>query len=239
VGVEVTAAVDGYHLPAALNPALTAGALNSYRRNEPLSHPRKRHFRQSAGRRIKTLYDPKRTHQPANRARFGGDDLLADVFQHLLSQEVKRDIANDIIDALTAKYPGGDRFDTPGQIISSISTILKQKRNGAEAQLRPKSGCQVVAVVGPTGVGKTTTVAKLAARHAIERNKNVALISLDSDRVGGTGDLKVYAKAIGIPIKAAATPSAFKAAVNEFRKFDMVLVDTSGFNPEFFSYKPL
>ena len=234
VGVEVTAAVDGYHLPAEFNPALNAGALNSYRHNEPISlgTPRKRHFRQSAGSRIKTLYDRKRTHQPANRARLGGDDLLADVFQHLLSQEVKRDIANDIIDALTAKYQGGERFDTPGRIISSISNILKQKRNGAEAQFRPKSGCQVVAVVGPTGVGKTTTVAKLAARHAIERHKNVALISLDSDRVGGTGDLKVYAKAIGIPVKAAATSSAFKATVNEFRKFDMVLVDTSGFNPQ-------
>ena len=167
VGVEVTAAVDGYQLPAALKPALTAGALNSYRRNETISHPSKRNFRQSVGSRIKTLYGRKRAHQPANSARSGGDDLLADVFQHLLSQEVKRDIANDIIDALTAEYPGGGRFDTSGQIISSISKILKQKRNGAEAQLRTKSGCQVVAVVGPTGVGKTTTVAKLAARHAV------------------------------------------------------------------------
>ena len=72
--------------------------------------------------------------------------------------------------------------------------------------------------MGPTGVGKTTTVAKLAARHTIERHKDVALISLDSDRVAGTADLKVYANAIGVPVKAAATPSAFKAAVNEFRK---------------------
>ena len=234
VGVEVTAAVDGYQLPAPLKPALTAGALNSYRRNETSTPgtPPKPNFRESVGSRIKSLYGRKRAHQPANSARSGGDDLLADVFQHLLSQEVKRDIANDIIDALTAEYPGGGRFDTSGQIISSISNILKQKRNGAEAQLRTKSGCQVVAVVGPTGVGKTTTVAKLAARHAVERHKNVALISLDCDRVGGTEDLKVYAKVIGVPVKAAAKPSAFKAAVNEFRKFDMVLVDTSGFNPQ-------
>jgi flagellar biosynthesis protein FlhF len=232
VSVEVTAAVDGYHPPAALDRALTAGAVNSYRRNESASQPPKCNFRQSVGSRIKTLYGRKRAHQPAYRARSGGDDLLADVFQHLLSQEVKRDIANDIVDALTVEYAGGGRFDTTGQIISSISNILKQKRNGAEAPLRAKSGCRVIAVVGPTGVGKTTTVAKLAARHAVERHKNVALISLDSDRVGGIEDLKVYAKVIGVPLKAAATPSAFKAAVNEFRKFDMVLVDTSGFNPK-------
>jgi flagellar biosynthesis protein FlhF len=90
----------------------------------------------------------------------------------------------------------------------------------------------VLAVVGPTGVGKTTTVAKLAAWYAIECQKNVALISLDSDRIGGIRDMKVYAQAIGIPVKAAATPAAFEMAVKEFRKFDIVLVDTTGFNPK-------
>ena len=234
LGVEVTAAVDGSHLPAKIKPVLNASALNSYQRNatRSLATPPKRNFRQSVGSRIKTLYGRKRPLQPAETTRSGKDDLLADVFQHLLSQEVKRDIANDIIDALTAAYSAGERFDTTGQVTSSISNILKQKRNGAERQHRKKSGCRVVAVVGPTGVGKTTTIAKLAARHAIERNKNVAIISLDSDRVGGREDLKVYAKAIGVPIKAAATPAAFNTAVNEFRKFDTVLVDTSGFNPK-------
>jgi flagellar biosynthesis protein FlhF len=234
LGVEVTAAVDGSHLPAEIKPVLNASALNSYQRNATPSFGMlpKRSFRQSVGSRKKTLYGRKQPLQPADTTRSGKDDLLADVFQHLLSQEVKRDIANDIIDALKAVYSGGGRFDTTGQVISRISNILKQKRNGAETQHRKKSGCQVLAVVGPTGVGKTTTVAKLAARHAIEHNKNVAIISLDSDRVGASEDLKVYAKAIGVPIKAAATPSAFNAAVNEFRKFDTVLVDTSGFNPK-------
>ena len=234
LGVEVTAAVDGSHLPAEIKPVLNAGAINSYRRNSSRSFgsPPKRNFRQSVGSRIKTLYGRKRPQQPVNTTRSDRDNLLADVFQHLLSQEVKRDIANDVVDALKAEYSGGGRFDTTGQVISSISHILKQKRNRVGTQQRSKSGCQVVAVVGSTGVGKTTTVAKLAARYVIERHKNVAIISLDSDRVGGTGDLKIYAKAIGIPVKAAATAAAFKAAVDEFRKFDMVLVDTSGFNPK-------
>jgi len=234
LGVEVTAAVDGSHLPAEIKPVLNASALNSYRRNATpgLAAPAKRNFRQSVGSRIKTLYGRKRPLQPIDMTRSGKDDLLADVFQYLLSQEVKRDIANDIIDALKAVYSGDKRFDTTGQIIASISNILKQKRIGAAPPHRKKTGCQVVAVVGPTGVGKTTTVAKLAARHAIERNQKVAIISLDSDRIGGREDLKVYAKAVGVPIKAAATPFAFTAAVNEFRKFDTVLVDTSGFNPQ-------
>ncbi len=233
VGVEVTAAVDGYHLPAEIKPALTTTALNTYRQNAnySLRSTPRRNSRQSVGSRIKTLYNRKRSDRPANTTRSGNDDFIADVFQHLLSQEVKRDIANDIIDALKAVH-SDTRFNRTGQVIPKISNILKQKRNRTEAPLHTASGCKVLAVVGPTGVGKTTTVAKLAARYAIERQKNVALISLDSDRIGGVGDLKVYAQAIGVPVKAAATPAAFEAAVKEFRKFDIVLVDTSGFNPK-------
>ena len=233
VGVEVTAAVDGYHLPAEIRPALTTSALNSYHQNAAYSlrTTPKRNSRQSVGSRIKSLYNRKRPYPPTNAARSGDDDFIADVFQHLLSQEVKRDIANDIIEALKAVH-SDTRFDTTSQITPKISKILKQKGNRIKAPLRAATGCKVLAVVGSTGVGKTTTVAKLAARYAIELQKNVALISLDSDRVGGVGDLKVFAQAIGVPVKAAATPAAFQEAVKEFRKFDIVLVDTSGFNPK-------
>ena len=233
VGVEVTAAVDGYHISAEVNSALAVGALNSYRRNATISHGilSKGNSQQSFGSRIKTLYDRKRSHRPAKTKGSANDDVLADVFQHLLSQEVKRDIVNEIIDALEDIY-SDSRIDTSGRVVSDISNILKHKRNGAKALVGKATGCKVIAVVGPTGVGKTTTVAKLAARYVIEHHKNVALLSLDSDRVGGTGDLKVYAKAIGVPFKAAATPAAFKAAVHESRKSDIVIVDTCGFNPQ-------
>ena len=233
VGVEVTAAVDGYHISTEVNPALAVSALNSYRRNAASSHGvlSKGNSQQSFGSRIKTLYDRKRSHRPAKITGSADDDVLADVFQHLLSQEVKRDIANEIIDALKDIY-SNSRIDTSGRVVSDISNILKHKRNGANALDGKASGCKVIAVVGPTGVGKTTTVAKLAARYVIEHHKNVALLSLDSDRIGGTGDLKVYAKAIGVPFKTATTPAAFKAAVHEFRKSDIVLVDTCGFNPK-------
>ena len=231
VGVEVTAAVDGYHLAAASRPALAAGVVNRYRLNEKSNLPSKRNFRQSVGSRIRSFYDRKPAAQSEEKMRLNSDDLLADVFQHLLSQEVKRDSANAIIDGLTAKHLVR-RFETTDQIVSSISNILERKRNGSGNRLCAKSGCQVLAVVGPTGVGKTTTVAKLAARYAIEEDKKVALISLDCDRVGGNADLKIYAKAMGLPLLTAATSSAFKDAVNEFREFDIILVDTSGFNPQ-------
>jgi flagellar biosynthesis protein FlhF len=228
-GVEVTAAVDGYPLADQISPALVAGAVSSYRRNETITQPSRQNFRRSVGSRIKSIYDRKRVPQLPPKGRFSGDDLLSDVFQHLVSQEVKRDIANDIIDRLAAKRPD-HRFETRDQIVGGISGILEQKIKGTRSRLRAPSGCRVMAIIGPTGVGKTTTVAKLAARYAIEEGKGVALISLDSDRVGGVTDLEVYAKAMGVPVVAAATQSAVRATVDEFRRFDRILVDTSGFN---------
>jgi len=230
-GVEVTAAVDAYHLPAALNSASYAGALNGYARNTAISGSKKRTLRKSIGSRVKTLAHRKQSHDFGNRVHFENDSVCADVFQHLLSQEVNRDIATEITDALTKQYQD-NRFETKAEIISKISDILRRKMNRAKVPLGAQTDFQVIAVVGPTGVGKTTTVAKLAAKHAIELKKRVALISLDSYRIGAAEQLKVYGRAIAVPVKTVTSLSGFQTALNEFRKFDLILVDTPGFNPE-------
>lgn len=231
VGVEVTAAIDAYHLPAALNSDSHAGRLEGHRRQPSINGSKKRNSRWSVGSRIKTLTRPKQIHHSQNRVRHENAVLGADVFQHLLSQEVDRDIANEITDALTGQYPD-NAFGTIAEIISKISNILSRKISLAKAPLRTRKGPRVIAVIGPTGVGKTTTVAKLAAKHAIALKEKVALISLDSYRIGATEQLKIYAKAMAIPLQTAATLSGFKAALNEFRELDLILVDTPGFNPE-------
>ena len=230
VGVEVTAAVDAYHLSAALNSASDAGGLNGYRRHTTINGSKRRTLKWSVGSRVKTLTHRKQIHQGGNRVRFEKDAVCADVFQHLLSQEVKREIANEIADVLTEQYQD-NRFETMAELISKISNILRRKISWAKEPLRVQTNSHVIALIGLTGVGKTTTVAKLAAKHAIELKKKVALISLDSYRVGAAEQLKIYARAIAIPIKTVTTLSGFKTALKEFRKFDLILVDTPGFNP--------
>ncbi len=86
---------------------------------------------------------------------------------------------------------------------------------------------QVIACVGPTGVGKTTTLAKLAARARLDLGRSVGVISLDTFRVGAVEQWQRYAALMGIPLHVAHELSGFQRALREVRS-DLVLVDTAG-----------
>lgn len=89
-------------------------------------------------------------------------------------------------------------------------------------------GRQVIAVVGPTGVGKTTTLAKLAARFALEQGKKVALVTADTFRIGAVEQLRTYARIMGVPLEIALSPEEVAAGVEKHRDKDVVLIDTVG-----------
>ena len=89
----------------------------------------------------------------------------------------------------------------------------------------------IYALVGPTGVGKTTTVAKIAARCALKHGaKNVALITTDCYRIGGQEQLRTYARILGIPVRVAKTHQELSDALNDLIDRRFVLVDTAGMN---------
>lgn len=88
--------------------------------------------------------------------------------------------------------------------------------------------CKVVAFVGTTGVGKTTSIAKLAAHYAVRRRARVAFVTADNYRVAAPEQLKVYADIIGVPTKIANDPDEMSAAVRAYREYDLVLIDTAG-----------
>jgi flagellar biosynthesis protein FlhF len=87
----------------------------------------------------------------------------------------------------------------------------------------------VVALVGPTGVGKTTSVAKLAARYLLRHGpKSVALITADDQRIGAHEQLKIYGQILDIPVRVARDHATLQAALSELRAHRLILIDTAG-----------
>jgi flagellar biosynthesis protein FlhF len=91
-----------------------------------------------------------------------------------------------------------------------------------------RQGRKIRAFVGPTGVGKTTTVAKLAARYALEKELSVGLITTDTYRIAAAEQLQVYGRIMDIPVAVAPKRNEFAKAVARFSDKDVILVDTPG-----------
>lgn len=102
----------------------------------------------------------------------------------------------------------------------------------ARSLIASPSKARAVMLVGPTGAGKTTTIAKLAAREALVHSKNVALVTLDSYRIGGEAQLRTFADLIGVPLTAAAHPAQLKKLLSDLSGFDRIFIDTAGRSPK-------
>lgn len=90
---------------------------------------------------------------------------------------------------------------------------------------------KTVIVTGPTGVGKTTTVAKLAAHYKLKEKRSVALITLDTYRVAAVEQLRMYANVIGVPLDVALTKRDALDCIRRLTKTELILIDTTGRSP--------
>ena len=94
-----------------------------------------------------------------------------------------------------------------------------------------QGGPKAVMIIGPTGVGKTTTIAKLAAQHALRHKRKVALITLDTYRVAAVEQLRIYGNILGISVDVALTCEDLASMLHSRRNADLILIDTAGRSP--------
>jgi flagellar biosynthesis protein FlhF len=140
------------------------------------------------------------------------------------------DVDPEVADALMAD------LSVEGATDPAYATTAKLERAIAQAiptegEFFARRGHRRVALVGPTGVGKTTTVAKIAAHAALKHQMKVALISLDTYRIGATEQISHYARLLNIPMITAHDRQSFVAALDKYADADLVLIDTAGRAP--------
>jgi flagellar biosynthesis protein FlhF len=126
---------------------------------------------------------------------------------------------------------GASRAAKKGE--AALRAFLKERMRSVVSvtgELLDQPGPALIACVGPTGVGKTTTLAKLAARARLDHGRTVAVISLDTFRVGALEQWHRYASLMGISFTAAHSADEFQQAVQNARA-ELVLVDTTGRSP--------
>jgi len=109
-----------------------------------------------------------------------------------------------------------------------VETIEKMLPPSQDVPLDTGSETRFIALVGPTGVGKTTTIAKLAAKLKLRQHLRVGLITVDTYRIAAVDQLKTYAEILDIPLEIVLTPEEMQQAVDRLADREVVLIDTSG-----------
>lgn len=158
-------------------------------------------------------------------------ERLMDQYLALLQQEVAEELAEEVVQDVRERLEGSDLEDSKacrGAVAGAIAELLPVDPTAGTLQPTGDHRPRVIALVGPTGVGKTTTVAKLAATFKLKQNKKVALITLDTYRIAAVDQLRTYASIIGVPLHVVLAPDDLRRAIGECAGFDAVLIDTAG-----------
>jgi flagellar biosynthesis protein FlhF len=158
-----------------------------------------------------------------------GGDMPAELrrLQMLLSrQEVQEDVAQGLIDDLRQSLTGQELCDAQ-TLHDRLLDLITHKIGTAGPASGPATG-KVIALIGPTGVGKTTTIAKLAANYKLQANKRVGLITIDTYRIAAVDQLRTYAQIIEVPLKVVLSVGELQQAIAAMKDLDVILVDTAG-----------
>ena len=158
-------------------------------------------------------------------------EILFHIFTDMIEAEVDEDLARELIERVR-KTMRPDNLGDPLLVKSRIAELIENEMSVAGPIPTPNGQRSLVALVGPTGVGKTTTIAKLAANYRLREKKRVGLITVDTYRIAAVEQLRTYADIIDLPMEVVSTPREMREAAARLSNLDLVLLDTAGRSPK-------
>lgn len=181
----------------------------------------------SIAKMMESTFDKPQKNEPSKPQSAQELKFVRILYKTLLDNEVDEKYINQILDEI-------EKFLRPGNSLDVILSNVYQKlvlRFGQPETIKVNGKKpRVVFFVGPTGVGKTTTIAKIASKFKVNYNKNIAFITADTYRIAATDQLRTFANILDTPLSVIYTATELNSAVAEYEQADVIFVDTAGFS---------
>lgn len=176
---------------------------------------------------MKKLLESMKYAPPVELSQF--PDELQTMLRYLKKQGIADKVITEIGNSMFTYMKETKQDLTMDMQLEHVKTFFKE-----QIEAFPFGGIsfekKYINVLGPTGVGKTTTIAKIAARTLLEKKKKVGFITTDTYRIAAIEQLRTYANLLQAPVEVVYSPSDFKAAIDKFAHLDYVFIDTAGRN---------
>jgi len=161
-------------------------------------------------------------------------DLPEELFRlytDLIDLDLNEELAREFVDRVRSNVSAAELPD-PVLLRARVARLIEEEITVTGPIAVEPGRRRVAALVGPTGVGKTTTIAKLAANYRLREKRQVGLITVDTYRIAAVEQLRTYAEIIDLPMQVVSTPREMRQAVRRLGDLDLILMDTAGRSPK-------
>jgi flagellar biosynthesis protein FlhF len=163
--------------------------------------------------------------------KLGFSESLLHLFRRLEAQGIENTVSLEILESIRSTAAGPEEINDHARMLQIFRDHLIRYIATIEPISSRGTGPIVMNMLGPTGVGKTTTVAKLAARFALAQGKRVVLATQDTYRIAAVEQLKIYANIMGLPLEVIHKSMDLDRLFKTYADFDLILLDTAGRSP--------
>lgn len=147
------------------------------------------------------------------------------VYDYLINQDVNEILANELVEYAVSLREANETYSIKHLVTKAIEEKFAHIDTPGISYKK-----QIIQFVGPTGVGKTTTLAKVAAHSMLHHDKKIVFITADTYRIAAIDQLKTYARILNVPIEVAYSKEDYQAALDKYKDYDLIFVDTAGRN---------